>query len=117
MSRQAAYVLRARLDSPQFRAAFEGARKAGIRARAAASMRRSRWEGPGLAALDYLRGPAAQADGHSPQPDTRPAQTDASSPQTDANRCKPTIFSPGQCNTRSMSRPPDPRSGPAKERA
>ena len=37
MSRQSAYALRARLDGPKFREAFEGARRMGLRARAAAS--------------------------------------------------------------------------------
>ena len=82
MSRQAAYKLRARLDGPRFRAAFEGARKTGIRARAEASRARlrSRWDGPGLAALDYLRQGdtrAAQGDTSAPQGDGSPAQGDA----------------------------------------
>jgi hypothetical protein len=77
MSRQAAYKLRARLDGPKFRAAFDGARKSGIRARAAASIERerSRWEGPGIAALDHLR-----------EGDTSPAQGDSARPQGDAAR-------------------------------
>lgn len=40
MSRQAAYALRARLDGPAFREAFECARRTGLRARAAASRAR-----------------------------------------------------------------------------
>jgi len=88
MSRQAAYKLRARLDGPKFRAAFEGARKAGIRARAAASRERlrSRWDGPGLAALDHLRlgdGSAGQGDGWPPQGDAFAVQGDAPTPQGD----------------------------------
>ena len=88
MSRQSAYALRARLDGAKFRAAFEGARKAGIRARAAASLRRSQWEGPGLAALDHLR--ASQGDTATMQADTAGAQVDASPAQADAFPRKPT---------------------------
>ena len=124
MSRQAAYALRARLDGPAFREAFEGARRTGLRARAAASRarleaQRSPWEGPGLEALDYLRAGESQADTSPAQADnsggqavTRPAQAnadmrhaDARRPQADADRHKPTSFAPGRCNTRSMSRP------------
>ncbi|MGR3640414.1 hypothetical protein [Alterinioella nitratireducens] len=130
MSRQAAYALRARLDGPAFREAFEGARRTGLRARAAASRarleaQRSPWEGPGLEALDYLRAGASQADTRHAQADnsggqavTRPAQADADMrhadacrPQADADRHKPTSFAPGQCNTRSMSRPASRRGG------
>lgn len=81
MSRQAAYKLRARLDGPRFRAAFEGARKTGIRARAEASRERlrSRWDGPGLAALDHLR----QGDTCAAQGDALPLQGDGRSAQGD----------------------------------
>jgi hypothetical protein len=93
MSRQAAYKLRARLDGPKFRAAFEGARKQGIRARAAASGQRlrSRWEGPGLAALDHwgasaLGGRAGPSQGDRPrgQGDAFRRQGDAQTAQGDA---------------------------------
>lgn len=97
MSRQAAYKLRARLDGPRFRAAFEGARKTGIRARAAASRERlrSRWDGPGLGALDYLRqgdARAAQGDTLPPQGDGPPAQGDAATAQGDAIARKATKY-------------------------
>ena len=56
MSRQSAYRLRKRLDGPLFSAAFEGARAKGLMVRAADKQRaESRWDGPGLAALDHLR--------------------------------------------------------------
>ena len=108
MSRQSAYALRARLDGPQFRAAFDGARKIGLRARAAASVRRSRWDGPGLAALDRLRAgaspakDAAQADSWGPQADACAAQADTSPTQADAVPPKPTSLSPEQCDTRDI---------------
>lgn len=61
MSGTSAYRLRARMASIRFDAAFEGARRSGIRARAEASRARlaaakaaagrSRWEGPGIAQL------------------------------------------------------------------
>lgn len=88
MSRQAAYKLRARLDGPRFRAAFEGARRTGIKARAEASRAaaRSPWEGPGLAALDHLR----QGDGAGAQGDTARAQGDAPCRQCDAASRKST---------------------------
>jgi hypothetical protein len=89
MSRQAAYRLRARLDGAKFRAAFEGARKTGLKARAAASIERhrSRWDGPGIAALDHLRqddASPAQGDRAAPQGDTRRPQGDAPTRQDDA---------------------------------
>lgn len=116
MSRQAAYALRKRLNSPAFREAFEGARRVGLRARAAASRarveaQRSQWEGPGLAALDHLRGAPSQAGTRRAQADTRAAQAatlhaqavarfaqavsamlqaDASATQADADLHKPT---------------------------
>ncbi len=98
MSRQAAYALRARLDGAEFREAFEGARRKGLRARAAASRARmdaarSRWDGPGLAALDYLRRGHEQADRSagktdisSLHADSRAAQADTFGPQADARR-------------------------------
>ena len=90
MSRQAAYKLRARLDGPRFRAAFEGARKAGIRARAAASRERarSRWDGPGLAALDHLRASSAQGATPGAQGDAVREQGDAVREQADAVRAQ-----------------------------
>jgi transposase len=57
MSRTSAYRLRARMASARFDAAFEGARRKGIRARAAASRERlaaaarSKWAGASLAEL------------------------------------------------------------------
>ena len=88
MSRQSAYALRARLDGPQFREAFEGARRMGLRARAAASRQRlhaarSRWEGPGLAALDYLRAAPSQADISGAYADMLAAQADMRAEQAD----------------------------------
>ena len=64
MSRQSAYRLRARLDGPEFQAAFEGARAKGLAAQAAARNAKtsSPWEGPGLAALDHLRASHAKTD-------------------------------------------------------
>ena len=88
MSRQSAYALRARLDGPKFREAFEGARRKGLRARAAASRQRlhaarSRWEGPGLAALDYLRAVPSQADISGAYADMLAAQADMLAEQAD----------------------------------
>ena len=88
MSRQSAYALRARLDGPKFREAFEGARRMGWRARAAASRQRlqaarSRWEGPGLAALDYLRAAPSQADISGAYADMLAAQADMRAEQAD----------------------------------
>ena len=88
MSRQSAYALRARLDGPKFREAFEGARRMGLRARAAASRQRlhaarSRWEGPGLAALDYLRAAPSQADISGAYADMLAAQADMRAEQAD----------------------------------
>jgi hypothetical protein len=127
MSRQAAYDLRARLNSPRFDAAFEGARRTGIRARAAASRTRlvaarSIWEGPGIAEMAARHAPGsratqadtatAQADIRAAQTDTVPAQPDTGKPQVYAQRQqadgfsrKPTKNTPGPCNTRSMSQP------------
>lgn len=116
VSRQAAYALRARLDGPAFREAFEGARRTGLRARAAASgarleAQRSPWEGPGLETLDDLRAEASQADTSGRQADTGMAQADAAMRHADADRHKPITFAPGRCNTRSMSPPPRRREG------
>ena len=91
MSRQAAYALRARLDGAEFREAFEGARRKGLRARAAASRARmdaarSRWEGPGLAALDYLRRGHEQADRSVGKTDISSLQTDRRAAQDDTVR-------------------------------
>lgn len=84
MSRQSAYRLRARLGDAKFAAAFEGARRMGIRARAAASIARARspWDGP----LIGTRFRAPQGDTGAGQGDTRPAQGDAGSPHGDAAR-------------------------------
>lgn len=81
MSRQSAYRLRARLANTRFAAAFEGARKQGIRARAAASRERlrSQWEGPGLSEI------VRQAARHG---DTRRAQGDAIAAQGDTYRAQ-----------------------------
>ncbi len=70
MSRTSAYRLRVRMASARFDAAFEGARRSGIRARAAASRERlaaarSPWEGASLSEL------AARARG-GPVPADRP---------------------------------------------
>ena len=93
MSRQAAYKLRERLNAPSFQAAFAGARRTGIKARYAASLARvqsarSPWEGPGLAALDYLRRggeTTGQGDARASQADIPGAQGDAHLPQSDAD--------------------------------
>ncbi len=53
MSRQAAYRLKARLADGPLGEGFELARSEGLRARAARSA--SRWEGPGLDALEVPR--------------------------------------------------------------
>ena len=88
MGRQSAYKLRARLAGTRFAAAFEGARKKGLRARAEASAVRvaSRWDGPLIGAhLSALQGDtgrsqgdraAAQADARTRQGDTIGAQGD-----------------------------------------
>ena len=55
MSRQAAYTLRARLAGGPLGEGFELARRAGLKARAARSRSRSRWEGPGLEAVSGPR--------------------------------------------------------------
>ena len=123
MSRQAAYKLRARLDGPKFRAAFEGARKKGIKARAAASIARSRsrWDGPGIATLEYLRqgyiAPAqgdtghAQGDTAPAQGDSRHAQGDGARRQGDALSCKATKLALDTVTsvTRPARRPISPR--------
>lgn len=90
MSRQSAYRMRARLagvrfGATSFAAAFEGARRQGTRARAAASMgrARSRWEGPGLAEMVALLA-ARQGDAPAVQGDTGTAQGDAAAAQDDA---------------------------------
>ena len=92
MSRQAAYKLRARLGEPKFRDAFEGARRTGIRARAAASMARSRWDGPGLAHLARMHADSLQDDTSASQGDTSTGQGDGSAPQGDAFLHKATFF-------------------------
>ncbi|HAG35566.1 MAG TPA: hypothetical protein DCL34_01955, partial [Erythrobacter sp.] len=60
----------------------------GLRARAAASRQRlhaarSRWEGPGLAALDYLRAAPSQADISGAYADMLAAQADMRAEQAD----------------------------------
>jgi len=74
MGRQSAYKLRARLAGTRFAAAFEGARKKGLRARAGASAARvaSRWDGPLIGA--HLS--ALQGDARTRQGDTIGAQGD-----------------------------------------
>ncbi len=91
MGRQSAYRLRRRLAGTRFDAAFEGARRTGIRKRMAASIERlrSRWEGPGLEA--FLHGAdRSQGDIPAAQGDTRTAQGDTETPQGDADRGKAT---------------------------
>ena len=77
LGRQSAYRLRARLAGTRFAAAFEGARKQGIRASAAGAS--SRWDGPLIGA--YFR--AAQGDTTHAHGDSRTAQGDAQAPQGD----------------------------------
>jgi hypothetical protein len=86
MSRQSAYRLRAGLAGTRFDGAFEGARKLGIRARFVASQARarSRWEGPGLAALVALHrasGAPVQRDAVTAQGDAPPGQGDGFPPK------------------------------------
>lgn len=84
MSRQSAYRLRQRLQGTRFAAAFEGARRQGIRARAEASRERTRspWDGPGLD--EIVRCMASQGDRGRAQGDAEAAQGDRISPQVDA---------------------------------
>lgn len=84
MGRQSAYRLRRRLAGTRFDAAFESARRAGIRKRMAASITRlrSRWEGPGLEV--FRRGADAS------QGDTGALQGDMDVPEGDADRRKAT---------------------------
>ena len=84
MGRQSAYKMRARLDGTRFAAAFEGARKKGLRARAEASAARvaSRWDGPLV--LAHFR--ARQGGTARPQGDTGVGQGDARMPQGDRFR-------------------------------
>ena len=88
MGRQSAYKLRARLAWTRLAAAFEGARKQGIRARAAASRERmrSQWDGPLVA--DYFR--ARQGDSARPQGDIGMPEGDALAPQGDRFAAKAT---------------------------
>ena len=88
MGRQSAYKLRARLAGTRLAAAFEGARKQGIRARAAASRERlrSRWDGPLIGAyFGRVQGDSARPQGDSgmAQGDTRTRQGDTRSRQGD----------------------------------
>lgn len=89
MGRQSAYRLRRRLAGTRFDAAFESARRTGIKARMAASIERlrSRWDGPGLEV--FLHG-AERSQGDTPaaQSDTPTAQGDTKTPQGDADRGK-----------------------------
>ena len=81
MGRQSAYKLRARLARTRFAAAFEGARKKGLRARAEASRdrMRSQWDGPLIGAhLSALQGDTGRSQG-----DARARQGDTSRPQGD----------------------------------
>lgn len=91
MSRTSAYRLRARMASTRFEAAFEGARRSGIRARAAASQARmaippSRWDGPGIAELAARERAATQGNGGPTQICTLPPQGDASAAQGGTRR-------------------------------
>lgn len=102
MSRQSAYVLRARLSGAEFQAAFEGARAKGLIARAAtrATSPPSPWEGPGMAELERRFGgaqvgaqvgtPPAQADKRARQADTSTATSRHSDAQADTMGPKPT---------------------------
>ena len=136
MSGTSAYRLRARMGSPRFDATFEGARRSGIRARAAASRAkaqrvRSRWEGLGIAELAARERAFAQAQAMGAQGDALASQGDALTSQSDYRLAqgyarppqgaglppqgagfshKVTEFVPGPCNTRSMSRPAELRS-------
>jgi hypothetical protein len=88
MGRQSAYKLRARLAGTRLAAAFEGARKQGIRARAEASRERlrSRWDGPLIGAyFGRVQGDSARPQGDSgmAQGDTRTRQGDTRSRQGD----------------------------------
>lgn len=108
MSRSSAYRLRARMASARFDAAFDGARRTGIRARAAASRARlaaaarSRWEGPGIGAMvarERAREmPLAQGRSLPAQGDTAPlqgnipiSQGDTTPPQRDGFARKVTL--------------------------
>lgn len=88
MSRQSVYRLRTRLERTRFAAAFEGARRQGLRARVAESARRlrSQWDGPGLAEMARLW--AAQGDAANTQAAAAAAQGDAPGPQGDASTRK-----------------------------
>jgi hypothetical protein len=91
MGRQSAYRLRRRLAGTRFDAAFDGARRTGIRKRMAASIERlrSRWDGPGLEV--FLHGAdRSQGDIPAAQSDTPTAQVDTKTPQGDADRGKAT---------------------------
>lgn len=85
MSRNSAYRLRAKLAAGPLSEAFEAARAMGFAARAARG--RSRWEGPGLDALDALDARRTAT----PQGDGRPDQGDARDPQGDAPARKVTV--------------------------
>lgn len=91
MGRQSAYRLRRRLVGTRFDAAFESARRTGIRKRMAASIERlrSRWEGPGLEVF-LQRADRAQGDILSAQSDMPTAQGDTKIPQGDADCRKAT---------------------------
>ena len=100
MSGTSAYRLRARMASARFDAAFEGARRSGIRARAEASRARQRevaaaasrspWNGPGIAAMvarerAFAQGesPGAQGAAFAAQGAAPVAQGGAPGPQGD----------------------------------
>lgn len=110
MSGTSAYRLRARMASARFDAAFEGARRSGIRARAEASRARQReaaaaasrspWNGPGIAAMvarerAFALGesPDAQGAASVPQGATPAAQGCASGAQADG----PSRKVPAEC--------------------
>ena len=122
MSRTSAYRLRARMSSARFDAAFEGARRTGIRARAAASraklaMVRSPWDAPASPSSWRASAVSRKETCRAPKVALRPrmvthglsqgdadvSQSGGPPPQGDAFARKGTEFSPGPCNTRSMS--------------
>ena len=127
MSGTSAYRLRLAMASARFDAAFEGARRSGIRARAAASRERQKtaaaaaarspWAGPGLADLVARERRLAQGDasgaqgaaldgqggGLGAQGAASDAQGDALGAQGGGLARKVTENTPGPCNTRSMS--------------
>lgn len=121
MSRQSAYRLRARLAGTRFAGAFEGARRQGIRARAAASRERlrSRWDGPGLGEIVRLcavRDGAVQVDGRPPQGDAAPVQGYRAVPQGDVSTRKETRTPLDSVTTVTCSRAAHPIQRPGMQR-